>query len=398
MVKRNRLDVDEFFNQVDQTQEVYSLREQVNTLEQKLEVAVDCEQQLISEIEQLRARNLDNGECQQLQSQIDALREHLDLHLERRVERAGHARLEDVQKIYRNSDQPRQTFKDEVAAMVLSLQEEGQLDPIIIFDDGMLFDGECRWRAAKILGWETIEAVLTARLQDKKTLRRKAYLTSLHRRSLNALDKAETLVAIACDEIPSLLPEEVPRIVNRVLTRLKRKNQSLGERLHLQARSQQTEYLAKLELDSIEVQVFSVFLGLQEHLGSLNRNIFPALNLTADLKTAVRDQGLGCPQALVLNRLTEKELGIPEQQVVKIRAQGIQKVVTENLSTSATQQWVMQQKLNCFKPPSLMRDKQVDRILTTVRAIDLSNTTAPPEQLQELQQALETILHQLKQG
>ena len=390
MVKRNRLDVDEFFNQVDQTQEVYSLREQVNTLEQKLEVAVDCEQQLISEIEQLRARNLDNGECQQLQSQIDALREHLK-------QNQGVIQYP-VQKIYRNSDQPRQTFKDEVAAMVLSLQEEGQLDPIIIFDDGMLFDGECRWRAAKILGWETIEAVLTARLQDKKTLRRKAYLTSLHRRSLNALDKAETLVAIACDEIPSLLPEEVPRIVNRVLTRLKRKNQSLGERLHLQARSQQTEYLAKLELDSIEVQVFSVFLGLQEHLVSLNRNIFPALNLTADLKTAVRDQGLGCPQALVLNRLTEKELGIPEQQVVKIRAQGIQKVVTENLSTSATQQWVMQQKLNCFKPPSLMRDKQVDRILTTVRAIDLSNTTAPPEQLQELQQALETILHQLKQG
>lgn len=389
MVKRNRLDVDEFFNQVDQTQEVYSLREQVNTLEQKLEVAVDCEQQLISEIEQLRARNLDNGECQQLQSQIDALREHLK-------QNQGVIQYP-VQKIYRNSDQPRQTFKDEVAAMVLSLQEEGQLDPIIIFDDGMLFDGECRWRAAKILGWETIEAVLTARLQDKKTLRRKAYLTSLHRRSLNALDKAETLVAIAGDEIPSLLPQEVPRIVNRVLTRLKRKNQSLGERLHLQARSQQTKYLAKLELDSIEVQVFSLFLGLQEHLVSLNRNIFPALNLTADLKTAVREQGLGCPQALVLNRLTEKELGIPEQQVVKIRAQGVQKVVTENLSTSATQQWVMQQKLNFFNPPSLIRDKQVDRILTTVRAIDISNTTAPPEQLQELQQALETILHQLKQ-
>lgn len=390
MAKRNRLDVDEFFNQVDQTQEVYSLRDRVSTLEQKLEVAVDCEQQLVSEIEQLRAGNLDDSERQQLQSQIDVLREHLK-------QNQGVIQYP-VQKIYRNFHQPRQTFKDEVEAMVLSLQEEGQLDPIIIFDDGMLFDGECRWRAAKILGWETVEAVLTARPQDKKTLRRKAYLTSLHRRSLNALDKAETLVAIACDEIPNLLPQEVPRIVNRVLTRLKRKNQSLGERLHLQARSQQTERLAILELDSIEMQVISVFLGLQEHPLSLNRNIFPALNLTTDLKIAVRERGLGCPQALVLNRLTEKELGIPEKQVVKIREQGVQKVLTENLSTAATQQWVMQQKLHFVKPDSLMRDKQVDRILTTVRAIDISNITAPPEQLQELEQALATILQQLKQS
>lgn len=282
--------------------------------------------------------------------------------------------------------------------MVLSLQAEGQLDPIIIFDDGMLFDGECRWRAANILGWETIEAVLTAKVQDNKTLRRKAYLTSLHRRSLNALDKAETLVAIATDEIPNLSAQDVPRIVNRVLTRLKRKKQSLGERLHLQARSQQIEYLAKFDLDSIEVQVVSVFLGLQEHLVSLNRNIFPALNLTTDLKIAVRERGLGCPQALVLNRLTEKELEIPEKQVVKICEQGIQKVLAENLSTSATQQWVMQQKLLYSKSASLTRDKRVERILASVRAIDISNITAPPEQLQELQQALETILHQLKQG
>lgn len=390
MAKRNRLDVDEFFNQVDQTQEVYSLRSQVSTLEQKLTQAVDCEQQLICEIEQLRARNLDNGERQQLQNQIDLLKEHLK-------QNQGVIQYP-VEKIYPNTDQPRQTFKDEVEAMVLSLREEGQLDPIIIFDDGMLFDGECRWRAAKILAWSTIEAVITARVQDKKTLRRKAYLTSLHRRSLNALDKAETLVAIACDEIPNLSPQDVPRIVNRVLTRLKRKQQSYRERLHLQPRSQQTEWLAKLELDSVEAQVISVFLGLQEHLVSLNRNIFPALNLTADLKVAVRERGLGCPQALILNRLTEKELKIPEKQALKIREQGVQKVLTENLSTASTQQWVMQQKLLYSKSSSSARDRRIERVLTSVRAIDLSNLTAPPEQLQELQQALETILYQLKQS
>jgi ParB family chromosome partitioning protein len=63
-------------------------------------------------------------------------------------------------KIYPNPDQPRKSFTEEVEAMALSLQQEGQLDPVILFEDGMLFDGECRWRASKVLEWEMLEAVL----------------------------------------------------------------------------------------------------------------------------------------------------------------------------------------------------------------------------------------------
>jgi len=388
VVKRNRIDVDAFFAEVDQTQEVYNLRERIETLEEKLDQTVSREQELVAEIEQLRLHPMNQQESQQLQHQLNTLREHLK-------ESQGSVQYP-VSKISRNQNQPRKTFTEEVEAMVLSLQTEGQLDPIILFEDGMLFDGECRWRAAQVLGWKTLEAVFTFKPEDAKTLRRKSYLTSLHRRGLNALDKAETLVAIACDEISGLPPEEVPRIVNRVLTRLKRKQRTLGDRLHLQPREQQQIVLAQLELEPVEAQVIAVFLGLQEHPVSLNRNIFPALNLTPDLKSAVREKALGCAQALILNRLSAKELGISDKQILKLREQGVQKVLNENLSTAATQQWVAQQKADYLKPPtSNVRDKQVERLLTIVQEVDLSNVSLP-EQRQELKQALETLLKQLQ--
>lgn len=390
MAKRNRLDVDSFFSEVDRTQEVYNLRERLKELEEQLNQQVSREQHLVAEIAQLRAQPLPQEENQQLQNQINQLREHLK-------QNRGILQYP-ISQIHPNPHQPRKTFTEEVEAMALSLQLEGQLDPVILFEDGMLFDGECRWRAAKSLGWETLDAVFTSKLDEPKILRRKAYLTSLHRRGLNALDKAETLVAIACDELPQLPPEEVPRIVNRVLTRLKRKKQSLGERLHLQPRSQQQAVLKQLEVDAIEAQVFEIFLGLQEHPSSLNRNIFPALNLASDMKAAVREKALGCAQAVILNRLSAAELGISERLALKLRQEGIEEALSKNLSAAQVQQWVNQQSAPYGKSSGpVMRNKQVDRLLTTFEKLDLAKTPASQEQLQELQQSLEKALQQVRQ-
>ena len=392
MAKRDRLNVDSFFSEVDQTQEVYNLRERLQVLEQQLDQQVSREQHLVAEIEQLRSEpSHSNG--QQLQSQIGELREHLK-------QSQGMVSFP-LSKIRPNPDQPRKTFGEEVEAMALSLQQEGQLDPVILFEDGLLFDGECRWRAAEHLGWTTLDAVFTANPNDPKLLRRRAYLTSLHRRGLNALDKAETLVAIACDELPELPPEEVPRILNRVLTRLKRKKQSLGDRLHLQSPEQQQAFLEQFEIEPVEAQVFSTFLKLQEQPASLNRNIFPALNLSPDLKAAVREKAFGCAQALILNRLSATVLGISERQALKLREKGVKAALAENFSTAQMQQWVSQQKSqheNAGEAPvSATRDKQVDRLLTSVQKVDLSQTTASIDQLKELQQVLEAALMQVKQ-
>ena len=388
MVKRNRLDVDNFFSEVDQNQEVYNLRERLKNLEQQLDRQVDREQNLVTEIEQLRAQSVEQGD-RQLQSQIGQLREHLK-------ENQGILQYP-LSKIQPNIEQPRKTFTEEVESMALSLQQEGQLDPIILFEDGMLFDGECRWRAAKSLGWDTINAVFAIKPDQSKVLRRRAYLTSLHRRGLNALDKAETLVAIACDEIPELPPEEVPRVINRVLTRLKRKKQTLGEQLHLQSSDRRDKILNKCEMEVIELQVFRIFLSLQEHPASLSRNVFPTLNLAPDLKAAVRDQSLGCPQALILNRLSATHLSITERQALKLREKGINEVRTQNFSAPQTKQWVMTQEAQyTHSSTSMGRDKQIDRFLTAIQKLDFASTEPTPEQLLELQHTLENKLENLK--
>jgi ParB family transcriptional regulator, chromosome partitioning protein len=395
VAKRDRLNVDSFFSEVDQNQEVYNLRERLQLLEQQLDQQVTREQSLVSEIEQLRSQpssDSSGSNGKKINTQLSQLRDHLK-------QNQGTVQFP-LSKIQPNLDQPRKTFDEAVEAMALSLQQEGQLDPIILFEDGLLFDGECRWRAATALGWETIDAVFTANPNDPKLIRRRAYLTSLHRRGLNALDKAETLVAIACDEIPELPPEEVPRILNRVLTRLKRKNQSLGDRLHLQSPEQQQAFLAQLDLEAVEAQVFATFLKLQEQPSSLARNIFPALNLSADLKAAVRGKALGCAQAILLNRLSAAELELTERQALKLREKGIKAALNGNFSTAQVQQWVAQQKLqhgNAEESAAPDRDQQVDRLLSNVQKVDLSQTTASLGQLKELQKALEVALMEVKQ-
>ncbi|MBW4659713.1 MAG: ParB N-terminal domain-containing protein [Drouetiella hepatica Uher 2000/2452] len=368
------------------------LQHQIEVLEQKLQHKDEHEQALISEIEQLRSENLNDHERQLLQKQIDELRQHLQ-------QNQGSVEYP-VNEIRPNPKQTRQTFKEEVEAMERSLQEEGQLDDVMLFDDGTLFDGECRWRAATNLGWKTIRAVFIIRPESDKTLRRRTYLANRHRRDLNALDKAESLVAIVCDEISQLEPTEVSRVVNRVLTRLKRRKQKLGDRLHLQPQEQQRAVLAQFELEPVEIQVFLILLGLQEHPATLNRNVFPTLSLTLDLRAAIREKALGCAQALVLNRLTAENLGLSEQHALQLRNKGVEITLTNNLSEIKAQQWVAEQKRQLMGdsvaiPSNSARDEQIDHILAAVQNLNFSKTSISIEQRQELRQALEKVLQML---
>lgn len=381
---------DDFIKAANQQNES-ELQQQIEQLEQKLTEQAEYSQRLITEIEQLRVKSQSGQENQQLQSQIDELLEHL----KQQQSIVNYP----IEKIYPNPYQPRKSFTEEVKAMVESLREEGQLDPVIVFlEDGRLFDGECRWRAATILGWQTLNVVFIAHLKDEKALRRKAYLTSRHRRDLNFLDRAEALVSIACDEIPGLAAEDVPRIVNRVLVRLQRKKQTFGKRLHLETQRIQQETLAHLMLDPIESALFSVFLRLQEHPASLYRNIFPALKLLPDLKTAVREQGLNCPQALIINRLTAEELNISVSKAQKLRAKAVEEVLARAFSESETQQWVNQLKAQYINPESSSRNPQVERFLKSLKGFDLMQMECSIEQRLEMRRFLTILLQQLDES
>jgi ParB family transcriptional regulator, chromosome partitioning protein len=392
MAKRNRMDVDTFFSEVDQTQEVYDLRERIQALEAELDGKVVQEQYLIAQVEQLRSQSHEDDplQNQQLQNQLEALRQHLK-------ESQGVAQYP-IGDIFPNPDQPRKTFTEEVESMALSLKQEGQLDPIILFEDGMIFDGECRWRAAQTLGWDKIDAIFTSHLNDPYVLRRKAYVTSLHRHGLNALDKAETLLAIVCDQIPDISPETIPRTINRVLTRLKRKKQSFSDRLHLQLPEEQKQYLETLDdLNPLETQILLIFLGLQENIASLNRNIFPTLKLAPELKQAVRERALGCAQAVILNQLSAASLGISEKQSTKLRLKGIQAVLDNNLSTVQTRKWVSQQKKKDNEELKLKSSQEISQLLVRFQKLNLIEMEPTHEELEVLQTVLQEKLEQVRQ-
>jgi len=378
-------------NSLDSTESL----KRIQQLEEELAEKQQQSQSLVSEIDQLRSRTLDETEKTQLQLQIDELRDQLK-------KTQGETDYP-ISRIRRNEHQPRQTFDVEVAAMILSLEREGQLDPVMIFDDGTLFDGECRWRAAFQIGWKTLKTVFVPR-PDDRTIRRRAYLTSLHRQSLNPLDRAEALVAIACDHVEGISAVEVPRIVSRVQKRIKRKGLSLDSELHRQSVDVQQASLLALKSEGIDISdteasVFLVLLGLQEHPMSLERNVFNTLNLTSDLKDAVRQQRLGCSQAMILNGLTAERLKITERRALSLRQKGVKMVVEQSLTDAQTKQWVAEQKHRLVSPDgdAPVRHVEADRFIKSMNNFDWEETvpSMTVEQRQELRHRLELLLEHL---
>ena len=78
-----------------------------------------------------------------------------------------------VSMIIPNPDQPRTVFDQaDLEGLAQSLKEDGQLQPAAVegpVEGGfyVLLDGERRWRAARKLGWESIEAnVVKSRSDD----------------------------------------------------------------------------------------------------------------------------------------------------------------------------------------------------------------------------------------
>ena len=113
-------------------------------------------------------------------------------------ESAGTVLLLRHDSIRPDPDQPRKEF-DEAALQELaqSLDSEGLLQPISVRPDGdgdgyILIAGERRWRAAGILEWETIPALVHESLTDQEAARLQL-LENIVRRDLNPIEEAQAL-------------------------------------------------------------------------------------------------------------------------------------------------------------------------------------------------------------
>lgn len=102
-------------------------------------------------------------------------------------------RLIDVNKIIPDPDQPRKEIDDNyIQELAASLQSEGQLQPIEVSEtsDGhyMIVFGELRWRAAKKVGIESLQAkVVNVEIQKRKL---RQLIENLQRKNMSPIDTA----------------------------------------------------------------------------------------------------------------------------------------------------------------------------------------------------------------
>ncbi|MEA5609900.1 ParB/RepB/Spo0J family partition protein [Nodularia spumigena] len=344
-------------------------------------------QRLKAEIEELRSQG-----SSELETQLQTLRAQLQ-------SQSGIQSIS-LEKIQANPEQPRQTFLSEsIESMSRSLVSDGQLEPIILIqrEHLVIFDGERRWRSAKNLGWENLQAVI---IPEPDALHRKALITSLHREDLNPLDKAEAIVRELAINT-GLEPQDIPRILSTVVRRLnaqKRMNSVVG--LITVRPEEQQQGLAILDLDEREAAIFTVLLDLQLNPASIDANIFPMLSLAEDLKAAIRSSGLKGVHAIALQKLSAKNLGVPESEAEEIRINVTQKVLAEKLSVQKTRQLVTE-AIALQSTDAEKIEKQVKPMTTATRSLYKVSGDALKKvevsQLMEFQEVLRKKLAEIEE-
>jgi ParB family transcriptional regulator, chromosome partitioning protein len=331
-------------------------------------------EELQAEIQRLKQektqRSTEDNQQQKYESLIEELREQL--------KQKGVVQVA-IEEIHPNPNQPRETFTDAmICEMATSLEEEGQLDPIILLPGNLLFDGECRWRAAiGILSindpnrWSTLDAVYLEQDLPEEELHAKVLAAGI-RNALNPLDLAQALMK-QCQYVLAHGEEEIVRILRNAVRRLERSKETpqLKEIMGLSI----NERLARLQafrLDEVELKLFLVLMRFKQNPASVSANIFPKLKLSDDLKNAIRSRGLEVYAADSLSRINAKNLQLElEEEAIPIRASAIEYVIDHKLSKAETQLYVSNLIAN-YSPNTISEgDKKVDRLIQSIEQVNL---------------------------
>jgi ParB family chromosome partitioning protein len=112
-----------------------------------------------------------------------------------------------VNKVLPNPDQPRTVFDQaELDGLALSIKENTLIQPIIVEKAGdqyILIDGERRWRAHKINGADTIEAVVRESVKNNKDRLTHALVANVQRSAMGPVDEAHAYKKLV-DELGSV--------------------------------------------------------------------------------------------------------------------------------------------------------------------------------------------------
>ncbi len=315
--------------------------------------------ELQSEVEKLRS-----SQSPVLEKQIETLRFQLQ-------EQSGEKNIE-VSKIQANPHQPRQTITNEsIQTIARSLEKDGQITPLIVIpqdENYLLLDGQRRWEAAKILGWQTLRSVIAIMPDD---LHRKALLTFIHHEDLNPLDKAEAIFKEVADAT-SMGTEGILTVLATVLRRLERQKQtSQLTSLVTATTEEQISGLQSLGVNEAEEKLLLVLLGLALNPTSVKANLMPMLSLPNDLKQAIR-QGLKGAHALALSVLSAKTLETSEKIASKERIKATEQVLSQDLNVGKTRELIAQIKAKYIKSEH-SPSKQITAIQRSVEKLSKAN-------------------------
>ena len=346
--------------------------------------------ELQTEIEKLRS-----SQSPALEKQIEVLRIELK-------EQSGEKDIE-VKKIQANPNQPRQTITNEsIQTIARSMEKDGQITPLIVIpqdENYLLLDGQRRWEAAKLLGWETLRSVIAIMPND---LHRRSLLTFIHHEDLNPLDKAEAILK-EVSSITSMSAEEILTLLSTVLRRLERQKQaSQLTNLVTVTQEEQKAGLQNLAVSTDEEKLLLALLDLALNPTSVKANLMPMLSLPSDIKQAIREQGLKGAHALALSVLSAKTLKISEAKAAKERIHTTEQVIQEDLTVAKTRELISQVKSKYLEANNFPSKEfiAINRSVEKLSKINLTNIE--PQQLIDirsiLQKKLEEIESVLEQG
>ena len=295
--------------------------------------------------------------------------------------------LVNIDEVFPNEKQPRKSFYvvEELAA---SLKKHGLKQPIILIErdnQKIIFDGECRWRAAQKLGWTEIKAIIIP--YNQKTFDDDVLISATQRNNLNSLDLAEAIVEKIAIKIPKLKREDVVRKLSTLTKRIKRQKK-VKELLE--------EDWEQLDLSEEEIKISEIIIYYGWNPITIDANKFPLLKLPKDLKQAIRDKGLTdhCATAIAkINHFKIKE--ITEQKAKSIRKKLVEEALKNNWSKSKVTTAVNEQ-IEKIRPSEVVEKNQqkLNNYYKAVKA--LSVETLSVDEKKELLTEVLKLVNQLQ--
>ncbi len=237
-----------------------------------------------------------------------------------------------------NPNQPRKSFYI-VQGMKNLLATQGQKQPIILVkipnkDNYVIFDGECRYRGAKLLGWETIQSVFIPYNPD--SFQDDVLISALNKSSINAIDEAEAIIRRVQSEI-DLSPIEIADKLMSFISYTRRCGNIEALSSLSTNYNDREKYIETLKFrDEAEKIICLTIAYFGRSCISISSNKLPLLKLSLDLKEAIRDRGLNERIALRLNTInpdSKKLKGkITKQKALKLRQELVDKILDNKWS------------------------------------------------------------------